>query len=125
MKKIFFLLGLLFFSTGSHADPTGYFTTGNDFFEWTADPNKSVYATVFTMAVVDAETNAYVSEKEITNNKLTRNYFCTPKNVVAKQITDLAKKYISNHPENRHLPAAVLIRVAIIPTWPCSDNPYK
>jgi hypothetical protein len=118
---------LLFFFTGSHAesDSIGYFTTGNDFLQWTADPNQSVYATIFTMAVVDAETNAYVIEKEITKNKLTRNYFCTPKGVVAKQITDLVKKYISDHPESRHLAAAVLIRVAIIPTWPCGDNRYK
>ena len=123
MNKAICILGLLLFCNGSYAE--GYFKTGNDFLQWSTDQNTRGMATAFIMGIVDAETNAYQIEKIITKNKLTRNYFCTPDGVVGKQVTDVAQKYITDHPESRHFAAAVLARIAFITTWPCDDNPYK
>lgn len=45
--------------------------------------------------------------------------FCVPRGVTGKQAFDIACSYLKNHPESRHLPAAMLLNRAFTQAWPC------
>ena len=45
--------------------------------------------------------------------------FCIPKGVTGSQATDVVKKYLEVHPEQRHYPAAGLVVVAFAEAFPC------
>ena len=44
---------------------------------------------------------------------------CIPKTVASKQVFDIAKVYLENHPEDRHFAAERLIAQALSEAWPC------
>lgn len=44
---------------------------------------------------------------------------CIPPNVTPQQVIDVYRKFSSETPEKRHLPAAALVYAAITKAWPC------
>ena len=48
--------------------------------------------------------------------------FCDPKGVETGQLLRIVLKYISNHPENAHLPTARLIMLALGEAYPCPSK---
>ena len=48
------------------------------------------------------------------------NAFCPPPDVTWEQGTDIAQKYLNDHPETRHLPADTLIITALKEKFPCN-----
>jgi hypothetical protein len=50
-------------------------------------------------------------------------HLCVPNGVVAEQLIDIACKYLSEHPEERHYPGAALALIAVIKAFPCTPSP--
>lgn len=50
---------------------------------------------------------------------------CPPANIPLGQFNDMIKNYLSNNPEIRHLPADILISIAIENVWPCKKQDNK
>jgi len=46
---------------------------------------------------------------------------CTPNTVTNGQMTDVVVKYLKDHPEERHMLAAVLVVEAVTKAFPCSS----
>ena len=44
---------------------------------------------------------------------------CIPLSVLVEQITDVVKRYLEQHPEQRHYSAASLVAQALSETFPC------
>ena len=44
---------------------------------------------------------------------------CIPSSVTVAQTSDIFKKYLRNHPEDRHLNAQSLVFRALSEAWPC------
>jgi hypothetical protein len=47
--------------------------------------------------------------------------FCSPDDVVGKQLVDIVMKYLKENPENLHYNAASLVTSALIRAFPCPD----
>jgi hypothetical protein len=45
--------------------------------------------------------------------------FCIPSEVTQGQVTDIVKRYLNAHPEQRHLDAWVLVLYALRESFPC------
>jgi Rap1a immunity proteins len=50
---------------------------------------------------------------------------CIPQGVTNKNIYDVVRKYLVEHPEELHQPAPTLIMKAIQNAWPCKESPEK
>lgn len=44
---------------------------------------------------------------------------CIPRNATVAQTSDIFKKYLREHPENRHQDAQTLVLRALTEAWPC------
>jgi hypothetical protein len=60
-----------------------------------------------------------VHDADASNRSLRRPY-CVPDGVTARQLGDVAWKYLDEHPADRHLPAALLVRESFRAAWPCA-----
>ena len=47
-------------------------------------------------------------------------FFCLPKGASGKQIEDVVKLYLQNHPENRHYSGSSTVIVALKEKFPCN-----
>ena len=50
------------------------------------------------------------------------NLFCAPATSTAAQLFDMTKQYLSENPAVRHMPADLLIAVALSKPWPCKKG---
>jgi hypothetical protein len=48
---------------------------------------------------------------------------CLPTNVVAGQINDMVKNYLTNVPRERSLSADIVVTKVLKDTWPCAARP--
>jgi hypothetical protein len=48
---------------------------------------------------------------------------CIPQGVTNKNVYDVVRKYLVEHPEELHQPAPTLIIKAIQNAWPCKESP--
>lgn len=46
-------------------------------------------------------------------------HFCTPSEATLGQLSDVVKKYLGNHPQDRHHPATFLVIQALMEAFPC------
>jgi hypothetical protein len=44
---------------------------------------------------------------------------CIPHGVTSGQLVDVARKYLSEHPQDRHKTATTLLGTAFVLAWPC------
>ena len=58
--------------------------------------------------------DGYVAGVADTNKEL-----CIPKNATVAQTSDIFKKYLRDHPEDRNLSAHSLVLHALAEAWPC------
>jgi hypothetical protein len=63
------------------------------------------------------DTHAMIATATSSNNPL-----CVPKAVSLGQLTDIACKYLSEHPEERHLNGASLAFWAVHKAFPCTPD---
>lgn len=49
-------------------------------------------------------------------------YVCAPEHVTAGQAKDIVVKYLTEHPEKRHEPAAFLVGSALNDVFPCKKS---
>jgi len=48
-----------------------------------------------------------------------KKFICIPPGTIVEQVTDVACKYLLDHPEERQLPAPVLVYKALLQAWQC------
>jgi hypothetical protein len=100
------LIVLLAFCSGlAHAE----FKDGNELFQLltSRDTLDRVDALGYVTGVADA---------------LRGTIHCISANATAGQISDMTLAYLRRNPENRHLPADVIIAVVLKNTWPCKKG---
>lgn len=101
MKKILFAT-LVAFIVHVPASALSAFETGNTFLA-----NSDSLQTSFVAGVVD--TILGVKDE----------WLCLPKQVTARQLTAVSKKYLNEHPEELHLTASSLIIFSLRAAFPC------
>jgi hypothetical protein len=105
-----FLALVLFAASIGQANAVEGFVDGNKLLEWCESqtgPNQ-LSCMMYVAGVSDAwdvATNANKSES------------CTPAAAPLKQVAAVVLKYLNQHPEERHMPAAALAFVAINEAW--------
>lgn len=62
-----------------------------------------------------------VHDADASNRNLVRPY-CVPRGATAAQLADVAWKYLDEHPQQRHLPGAHLVRESFRSAWPCASQ---
>jgi hypothetical protein len=115
MKKSFLIPiigGLLIAFLLSPGKADAGFLSGNDLLsrQNSTEVLDRMQALGYVMGVVDAYNEATI---------------CPPANVTAGQFNDMTKNYLSNNPAIRHLPAELLISVALESVWPCKKQDNK
>ena len=48
--------------------------------------------------------------------------FCIPKSATVGQIKDIAERFLIDRPQDRHLPADILIMLALVDLFPCKKG---
>lgn len=71
------------------------------------------------LGVTPVEQLAYVLGIVDSHTSLKQDVFCAPDNVTAGQVTDIVKKNLTNHPEDRHLSASSLVLYSLQKAFPC------
>ena len=96
------------------------FTNGNDLYEkCTVEKSSNVYymdyswCQAYIIGAADALTGPDIGVGGFT--------FCIPIEVTQLQVQDIVKKWLSNHPQNRHYSAHSLVASALSEVWPCSE----
>ena len=110
---------ILIFNIGvlsAYASNYHAFYSGNMFYEKCSDGNQTI-CTTYVMGVYDAY-KAMQDFSEIKENDQ-KTGICDPTSVTSQQLTDIALKYVKEHPESRHYIAARLIIIAIKIAFPC------
>jgi hypothetical protein len=69
------------------------------------------------------DTHSLITAVRELNSVNSPSLLCVPKGVVLEQLTDIACKYLSEHPEERHYPGAGLALVAVQKAFPCTPSP--
>jgi Rap1a immunity proteins len=124
MKKALALLGIIAASTASSSgtlyvgtemtpnsaplwrDSSGNFYDGNQLHTLCIAQNSFCSGYVAGIADVLQNQNA--------------NNLCIPKNATVGQITDVVKKYLTDHPEMRHFSGFSIVFVALETAFPCA-----
>ncbi len=91
-----------------------YFLTGNKLHEMctSQEGRKRWQCLGYVQGIVDGQT--YV--QQFWSNPLK---YCAPPTTTVGQVTDIVKKYLSDHPEARHHDAASLATAALREAFPC------
>lgn len=127
MRKLILAL-LLAFSTTVFAE-----TTGNNLYaQLTAsDASVNLQGFAYIEGVLDSEdwylTTDILSSMDLKKAKLEKfkiPHICFGNNkITLGQLKDIVLKYLTDHPEKRHLRAQVLIRFALLESFACANNP--
>jgi hypothetical protein len=96
--------------TGARAE----FIDGNDLFDRCSEPYGSAGDT-YCRAYINAITDALYEGTVIGGLKV-----CFPVHVLTGQVEDLAKRFLSAHPDERHLGAPGLVAEALAEAFPCT-----
>lgn len=121
--KVAFAVLLCFFSLNACA------TTGNELLRQLRSPDasESLHGFAYISGVVDTEYLYYaVNTIEMANDKNIKSlryiHFCIPKDVTMGQVVDIVIKKLEAEPEKRHETANLIIRRALVATFPCKEN---
>jgi hypothetical protein len=96
--------------------------TGNELYAQITTPNQRMYALEYIEGVLD-ESDQYSFDVG-PDGLLLHPHICTSGIAITYgQQVDIVAKYLSDHPEIRHLNANVLVMKAMIQAFPCAKNP--
>lgn len=104
MRIFFTAIALAIFTTPASA----YFVTGNQLLK--NCEGKDMFCMGYVLGVND--THKALSPKAP--------MYCLPEEVTGGQLYDVARKFIQNNPEQRHMPASFLVLRAFELAFPCS-----
>jgi Rap1a immunity proteins len=121
-----FFIGFLICSSSVLAQTT--YTTGNDLKpacvtyvgQHPADRGEALKAGV-CMGFIDG----WLQLATMIKSQLSEELFCPPKGVTNRQVIDIAVKYMNDHPEKLHQPAAQILYDAVSDAFPCPAKPAK
>lgn len=85
------------------------FISGNTLYERMTSGNHGHI--MWSMGYVTGVSDAYNGEM-----------FCVPQTVTVGQITDITQRSLSSRPQDRHLPADILIMLALVDLFPCKKG---
>lgn len=92
------------------------FMTGNDLYP--KCENKEVACITYILGAVDAQ-EAFDEMVPAGNQPSRTKYVCKPSNVNGGQILAVVMKWMQDRPSERHWPAAIIIRNAMVAAFPC------
>lgn len=121
MRKIFFALLLL-----ASLPCAAQFKTGNDLYSKLQATGPDLTSAIFYLqGVVDASSYHHDIQEYLRPPSTLASYrmFCAPAGSTAGQIVDIVRTYLRDHPEDRHINAAILVSTALYRVWPCTDSP--
>ncbi|QKD03497.1 hypothetical protein EB235_20010 [Mesorhizobium loti R88b] len=97
------------------------FFTGNELHNLcTSSPG---FAQGYVIGVADlTDLNVGVIDQATGKPVVPNKFICIPEGVVAQQVTDIACKYLEDHPENRQSPAPILVYQALLAAWRCPQQ---
>jgi hypothetical protein len=114
------LSGLLIVCGAAVAQDTrGYFMDGNNLYSQLNDKHLELAVGGYVTGIIDTVTNLTESKA------LTISLFCVPTQATIRQVTDVVKKYLADHPENRHFAASSVVMVALGEAFPCKPGRTK
>ena len=115
LRLVMLLIGLLIAAEVSAEDvkTAASPASGNDLYRWmtSAAAGDQLFGTFYIMGVTDAESITTLSRRSP--------LFCIPYGVTGEQLTDVVKKYLGEHPEQRHATGASLVITAMANAFPC------
>jgi len=85
------------------------FVTGNELAQWFT--NRPNIANAYVLGVWDQHSSFQVG--------LGQKTICMPTQVSRKQAAEVVKRYVNEHPEQRHYAAAAMVTVALTAAFPC------
>jgi len=126
---MFRLVLFLFFFLINNAAHAEIFNTGNDLYEalkttklvGDGSPKTVTDVLIFgqVMGYLDGYTGSYLLYK-IARDRPHVFDFCMPKDVTKAQVVDVFYKYLTDHPEQRHLPSANITAIIFRLSFPCN-----
>lgn len=112
MKKWAVLLALLpLQAPAAEVETIPSFTKGNELWEACNWPNGDRGAEHTCSGYIIGAIDAISTEN--------RTAFCLPQHTTQQQATDIVKKWLKDHPEERHYIATYAVRTAIKAAFPC------
>lgn len=82
---------------------------------------KKAGCVAYIIGVVDAQQSQDETVDSITA-PAKKQFICRPSNVTGGQLMDVVTKHLTERPAERHWPAAVLIRNAMVAAFPCRQR---
>ncbi|MGX5846913.1 Rap1a/Tai family immunity protein [Mesorhizobium sp. PL10] len=115
MKKAAAALLLSTFWTGT---ANANFFSGNQLHDFcTSSP---AYARGYILGAVDMNgINLGVIDQATGQSVIGKKFICIPTGAMDSQVGDLACRYLAAHPEDRQLPAPILIYRSLLEVWKC------
>ena len=96
------------------------FFTGNDLYDFcTSSPP---FARGYIMGVTDLNDLNIGVRDQSGQVVVPQKFICIPSGAIAQQATDIACKYLADHPEGRQLSAPIRIIDALVAAWPCAQK---
>lgn len=98
-----------------------YFISGNKLYEYCSSSTAPIDEAVkFSSCIgyVQASSDYLTLTEQIRSKPR-----CYPGDVTTRQLMDIVMKYMNDHPEDRSMPAVMVINLAIATAWPtCADD---
>ncbi len=116
MKFFLSALFLLLVSASANAQRVST-TTGNDLLE--SCESKGNFEQAFCLGYITGVTDIEGLDSAVYPE---RRRSCVPENVTNGQARDVVVKYLKDHPEERHLQAAILVAKAMGQAFPCKSQ---
>ncbi|PTE11528.1 Rap1a/Tai family immunity protein [Mesorhizobium helmanticense] len=96
------------------------FFTGNELHGFCT--GQGSFALAYIMGAADTINIDILGIDKKTGQKFEQQRFiCVPPGATGGQVRDVACKYLSDHPEDRQLPATWLVYRALLIAWPCAQ----
>ena len=114
---------ILMVGTGGVLASEQYWNTGNILYN-ICESNNVPACTTYIQGTLDGvawwlDLTSSPQWKSMPNTPTLPRLYCIPLTVTANQITDVVKKYLNDHPEQRHYSAVSLILDSMTNAFPC------
>ncbi len=90
------------------------FISGHELFEACSETISRAVCASYVAGIADGLEHAVI--------KGSKRLICYPEKANVGQMTDVTRKYLSDNPEKRHLPASLLVFNALSVAFPCASN---
>jgi hypothetical protein len=110
MHKLLFVAAVLMLVTPALAQPvtSNGFETGDSLFSYCGNPERQP-CTGYVTGIADV----------MASNAINGLRACIPLNITKRQAVDVARAFLTKHPNAQHFQASALVAAAFAEAWPC------